>query len=109
MKVKAAHEVMVRLPCCRRLQHGSFNLGFRDVGDQQRRNGVHDLVLNREYIVELSVVPLSPAMRAGLCINQLYSNAHAITATADAPLQHVMDTQLTANLAHIGGFVLISE
>jgi hypothetical protein len=90
MKVKATHEVMVRLPCCRRLQQGPFNLGFRDVCDQQRRNRAYNLVLNREYIVELSVVPLSPTMRAGLCVNQLRSNAHVITAPAEL-LQHVTD------------------
>src|SRR5258707_261749 len=57
MKVKASYEVMVGLPCCRRFQERSFNLGFRNVCGQQWRNRAYDLVLNREYIVELSVVP----------------------------------------------------
>src|SRR6267142_6417466 len=109
MKVKASHEVMVGLPCCRRFQQRSFNLGFRNVCDQQWRNRAYDLVLNREYIVELSVVPFGPAMRAGLCIDQLCSNAHAITAAADAPFQHVTDTQLAANLADIGSRSLVLE
>ena len=78
MKVKAADEVVVGLPCCRRLQQRPFDLGLPHMCDQQRRNRAHDLVLNREHVVERSIVALRPAMGAGLCINELCRNANAI-------------------------------
>jgi len=103
MKVKASPESNGRLAMLSAVSTAFVSTSaFRNVCDQQWRNRAYDLVLKSRIHRRAFCRTVRPAMRAGLCIDQLCSNAHAITAAADAPFQHVTDTQLAANLADIG-------
>ena len=61
----AALEVVVGLPCCGWLQQRALNLGLSDVRNQPRGDRAHDLVLDREHVIETSVVALGPEMGTG--------------------------------------------
>ena len=48
-------------------------------------------------------------MTAGLSVNELNVDAHAVPAALDAALEDIADVQLAADLLQIDGFALVGE
>src|SRR5258708_17870376 len=77
--------------------------------DQQWRDRAHDLILNRENVVEFAVVALAPEMGATFRIHQLRRDAHAIIGAANTALQHVTYAQLAPDLTFVDRLALVME
>ena len=65
------------------------------------RDALGDLLLDREHVLDGSVVPLRPEMGAGRGIDELGGDAHAVAGAADAALDHVAGAERAADLAHV--------
>ncbi len=76
---------------------------------QRFDDGLADLVLQGEDVVELAVVALGPQMAAGGPVNQLSGDPHPAAGFAHAAFQDVADAQLPGQLAHIEGLALELE
>jgi hypothetical protein len=55
------------------------------------------------------VESLRPQVRAGLRLDQLNVDAHALAAALDAALEHIADPEVAADLPRIGGLALVGE
>ena len=84
-------------------------LGGDEFGVQRARQPRDDFVLHVEEIGERLVEPLGPEMIAGLGVDQLHIDAHAVSAALDAAFQHIADVQLAADLLQIDGLALVGE
>src|SRR5437660_6534051 len=61
----------------------------------------NNVVLHLEQIGQFLVETLGPEMRAGVAIDQLYVNAHAVAPALHPPLQRVAHVQVAADLPEI--------
>ena len=75
---------------------GAFALELADFPLQRCDQGCGDLVLKREDVGEVAVVPLGPNVVAGGGVDQLRSDANALAALADAPFDDVSDPEVAA-------------
>ncbi len=66
------------------------------IGDRAR-----DVVLNREDVIELPVVPLGPQMIAVGGVHELHADPNAVAGLAHASLEHGRDVEARGNFAHI--------
>ena len=73
-----------------------LQLGLQRVGD-----GLADLRLDREGVVELAVVGLGPDVEAVLHADQLGGHPQPVAVAPDAALDHVGDAQPLADLAQV--------
>ena len=69
----------------------------------------NNVVLHLEQIGQFLVETLGPEMRAGVAIDQLYVNAHAVAPALHPPLQRVAHVQVAADLPEIDRFTLVGE
>src|SRR5262245_33486801 len=58
--VRCAHEEIIRLPNCRRLQPRALRLGLVDMRHQDRNDRPGNLVLNSQDVLQLAVITLGP-------------------------------------------------
>jgi hypothetical protein len=72
-------------------------------------DGFGDLVLNRENVGKFAVVAFRPDVTPGGDIIELRCNPNAITAFANAALDHIADPKLLGDLLHVHGFALVDE
>ena len=84
-------------------------LGGDELGIQRARQARDDFVLHVEEIGEGLVEPLGPQMIAGLGVDKLHVDAHAVTAALNAALKDIADVQLASDLLHVEPLALISE
>ena len=84
-------------------------LGGDELGVQRARQPRDDFVLHVEEIGERLVEPLGPEMVAGLGVDELHVDAHAVSAALDAAFEDIADVQLAADLFQIDGFALVGE
>src|SRR5437762_14323285 len=77
------------IPRRRRLQQSALGLGLVYMSGQNRRDGADDFVLKRENVSELPVVTLCPEVCARCSVDQLGTDANAVTASTNAAFQHV--------------------
>jgi hypothetical protein len=87
----------------------TLDLSAVHMGSEDRDNRARDLVLDRENVVQLAVVPLSPAVGAGHGIDELRRDPDAVAAPPDAAFQHVTCAQLPADLSEIDRLALVLE
>ena len=80
--------------CSARRASAAMSCAFERV-----RQARDDLVLHVEEIGQRLVEPLGPEMIAGLGVDELHVDAHAIAAALDAAFEHVAYVQLAADLS----------
>ena len=59
--------------------------------------------------VDHAVEPISPDMRAGLRLDELRGDAHAVARLAHAALQHIAHAEFAPDLLHVDGAALVGE
>ena len=93
----------------RRLSFGAPAF-FRDEFDPERpREAGGDLVLHLEQVFARLVESIGPDVRAGLRVDQLRVDPHALCAALDAALQNVAHPQGATDLADVDGATLERE
>ncbi len=97
------HRVGVRRP------FRASRLGDDELGVERTRQAGDDFVLHVEEIGERLVEPLGPEMTAGLGVDELHVDAHAVSAALNAALEDIADVQLAPDLLQIDGLALVSE
>jgi len=65
---------------------------------QQSCNGLGNLILYSKDILKVTIVSLSPSVRARRSIDELPRYANAVPSTADASFEDVTDAQLLPDL-----------
>ena len=73
---------------------GKFRLKL--VGDRFR-----DLTLNREYVVEWTIVDLRPKMPVSACIDELRVHSHFPAGALHAAFEQMSDAELLADLRQV--------
>src|ERR1700677_1061947 len=68
-----------------------------------------DLVLHIEEIGKRLVKPLRPEMTAGLGVDELHVDTHAIAAALNAALEDITDVQIEPDGLHVERLPLVSE
>ena len=84
-------------------------LGGDKLGVERVSQPRDDFVLHVQEIGERLIEALGPEMIAGFGVDQLHIDAHAISAALNAPLQHITNVQLAADLLQIDGSALVGE
>ena len=88
---------------------GASRLGGGELGVQRVRQTPNDFVLHVEEIGERLVEPLRPKMTAGLGVDELHVDAHAISAALNAALEDIANIQVAADGLHVERLALVSE
>ena len=88
---------------------GVARLDRRELIAQRVREAPNDFVLHVEEIGKRLVEPLRPKMTAGLGVDELHVDAHAIPAALNAALEDVPDIQVAADGLHVERLALVSE
>src|SRR3546814_487330 len=81
----------------------------RQLERQRRDDLLRDLVLDREDVGQLAVVPLGPEMAARLAVDQLRGDADAGASLAHAAFQHVAHAELAADVLNVDGAPPVDE
>ena len=81
--------------------HVPRELGVVQLRDESRHDGLRQLFLDGENVLQHAIVTLGPDMAAGQGIDQLGRHANARSGTPDAPLEHVSHAQLARDLADV--------
>ena len=68
-----------------------------------------NLILQRENVGQLAIMAIGPDMLAGGGVYELRCDAHAITALAHAPFEHITHAQFTTHLLYIDGRTFVGE
>ncbi len=85
----------------RGLSLGTLTFGRAELGLDASGNGAGNLILEGEDIVEVAVVALSPDVVTRGCLEQLRRDTHSVTRSAHTALQHVSDSEILSQPAHI--------
>ena len=64
---------------------------------QRADDGLRDLVLDGEDVIEVAVEPFGPQVIARRSVDELRGDPHALPGLSDAALQHVADIQLAGD------------
>src|ERR1051326_3395719 len=83
---------------------GGLQCRFDNAGNA----GSH-FVLKIEHVFERAVEPVSPEMRAGIIVNQLAGDAHAITRLAHRAFEHVSYAQFAPDPLYVDRLALVGE
>ena len=83
--------------------------GGLDAAGERRDDRAGHLVLDREDILKLAVVALSPNVPVGFRINQLHGDANAITRLSHASLKDVFNPEFARDLLHLHRLALVYE
>src|SRR5262249_31868551 len=105
--VGGTHVIVVSPPSRGRLGQCSLYLGLAHVGSEHRYNRTRDLVLHREHILNIAIITLGPAMRAGAAIDELSCNAEAVAGALNAALQDVANAELLTDLTEVNRPALV--
>ena len=68
-----------------------------------------DFVLQREDVVNRSIVALRPEMLATQRVDELRIDANGVTLAPDTSLQHVTHAEILGHLLHLHGFALVGR
>src|SRR5262245_6727465 len=96
--VSSAHVIIICLPGRWRFQQSSFGFGLVHMCSQQSCNGLGNLILHSKDILKLTIVSLSPSVRACRSIDELPRYANAVACPTDASFQDVTDAELLPDL-----------
>src|SRR5438552_2840491 len=91
-----------RVAQTRLLALGQLDLHF---GGENQRN----LILHRKDVVDGAIEAFRPDMYAGRRLDQLRRDPNSVRRLADAPFEHITNTELMGDLAHIHRASLVSE
>src|SRR5262245_10644950 len=67
------------------------------------------VVLQRKYVDDIAIIALSPNMRAGLRLNQLTGDAHAIARLANTAFKNVANAEFAADLLDVHRTTFVGE
>ena len=67
------------------------------------------IVLNREDVGKIAIIPLRPGMAAALAVDQLTGHAYPVARLAHAALQHVMHAKCPRDILNIAAFPFEGE
>ena len=84
VKRTPAREPVVRGECVWRLAAGEVDLALLQAAHDAEDDRLRDLVLHGKQIVEITVVPLRPNLRAGCPVRELGVDANATTGAPHA-------------------------
>ena len=76
---------------------------------EYRHNCTCDFILDREHVLELSVITLRPAMPAGGAVDGLSSDADAAASALNAALEYVAHAQLLTDLPEVDRPALVPK
>ncbi len=93
----------------RRLAHRPLPLGIRNDRSNRDRHRFGDLVLQREDVGEIAVVPVGPDVVASLGFDQLGGDANAIGGPSHAAFEHVAHAEFAPDLLQIDCAALVGE
>ena len=79
------------------------------MGVERARQTRDDFVLHVEEIGERLVEPLGPEMIAGLGVDELHVDAHAVPAALDAAFEDVADVKLAPDRLRVERLALVCE
>src|SRR5258708_37786832 len=102
-------EVIVGIEACGRFAFGAFDFRALQLWRDRADNACGDAVLKVENILERTVKPIRPQMHAVRHIDQLPSDAYAITGLAHAAFKHIAHAELTSDLLDADGLALVGE
>src|SRR6266849_9406805 len=80
---RAAQVIIIGLPGGGRFQQRSLDLSAVHMGSEDRDDRARHLVLDRECVEQLAVVPLAPSMSTGGGIDELRRDENTIAAPLD--------------------------
>jgi hypothetical protein len=86
----------------------SFSAG-RQLDPERLDDGLRDLVLQREDVVQVPVVALGPDVIVARCEDQLCGDPYAAARLAHAPFQHVTHVELARDLRDFDVPALVDE
>ena len=72
-------------------------------------DGLGDLVLHREDVLDAAIVALGPDVAAGRNIVELRGDAHTVAGLAHAALEDIVDAEVRGDLLQVNGFALVDE
>jgi hypothetical protein len=76
---------------------------------QRLDDGLRDLVLQREDVVQVPIVALRPDVPVGGAVDELRGYPHAAACLAYAALEHVADPEFASDLRHVDVAALVHE
>ena len=98
-----------RIKARRRFLPGAISLAdpkfVVDVAD----DGLGDLVLDSENIIELAIVTVGPKVAAASRVDELSGHPHPATRFANTALDHVTHAEITRHLRYVYGSALKGE
>ena len=92
-----------------RLSHRALPLSVVDRWSNRYRHRLGDLVLYREDVGEIAIVPLRPDVIPGLGLDELRGDADTITGLAHAAFEHIAHAELAPDLLHLDGLAPVGE
>src|SRR5213080_3847321 len=98
-----AHRTLPCAQCLRVLTSNSLHLRFEQFRGDCCDDAACYFVLNGKKVSEVMIVPVGPDMRATLHLDELGSNANAITCSAHAAFQDVTDAEVAADTVDVDG------
>jgi hypothetical protein len=105
----AAQIVVVGVEAFGWLALRALDLGPLELRRNRADDGLGDLILQLENIVERAFEALGPQMRPGGRIDQLPGDAHLVRRLAHAAFQHIAHAELAADLLHVDRAALVGE
>src|SRR5262249_18462729 len=60
-----------------------------------------DLVLNREYVIDFTIIAVSPQMDSAISVDQLCCDSNTISGPSHAAFNNIMRAKLTADILHL--------
>src|SRR6185369_2299106 len=84
-----------------RLALGALPRGGLDAPRQYCDDRRSHRVLDREDVFQVAIVTLGPHMPVGLCVDQLYGDAHAVAGPSHAAFDDVLHPEVLGDLPHV--------
>src|SRR5260370_40853271 len=63
------------------------------MGNEDGDNGPYHVVLNREHVFQLAIIPFRPMMGASGSIDELCRDPHPVAVAANAAFEHIVHTE----------------
>jgi len=84
-------------------------LAFGQLDLKSRDDLLSNIVLQGEYVADLTIIAPTPEVTACCGLDQLRCHAHPLAATADTAFQHVLDTLFATDLSDVDSPALVCQ
>src|SRR5262245_141419 len=101
--------IVMGLPTIRWFAARSFGFGLSDMHCKNRNDGTRNFVLNGKDVFQGSIVTFGPAVGPRAGVDQLCSNADAVTDAADAALKYIVNAEFPPDDTAVCGLALVLE